>query len=96
VLGLLGLGLAAVIRSSAGAIASVLALLFLPPILVNVLPHSWNTAISPYVPMQAGEQIYLAHPSAGGLGAWAGFGVFCLYAAVALVAGFFVISRRDA
>jgi ABC-2 type transport system permease protein len=96
VLGLLGLGLAAVIRSSAGAIASVLALLFLPPILVNVLPPSWDTAIGPYVPMQAGEQIYLAHPSPGGLGAWPGFGVFCLYAALALAAGFTMISRRDA
>lgn len=96
VLGLLGLGLGATLRSSTGAIATVLGLLFVPSILVNVLPRSWNTAISPYLPMQAGDQIYLAHPVPGGLGPWVGFAVFSLYAALALAAGFTLIARRDA
>jgi len=30
------------------------------------------------------------------LGPWTGFGVFCLYAAAALAAGFALIGRRDA
>jgi hypothetical protein len=30
------------------------------------------------------------------LGAWPGLGLFCLYAAAALAAGFILISRRDA
>jgi ABC-2 type transport system permease protein len=96
-LGLLGLGLGAVIRVSAGAIATLFGLLFVPPILLAMLPHSWQTTIGPYVPMQAGEQIYVAvSHEASALAPWSGFGVFALYAAVALGLGLFLINRRDA
>lgn len=95
-IGLLGLGLGAIIRSSAGAIAAVFGLVFVPEILVQLLPQSWQNAIGPYVPMQAGSAIYSVRPEAGALGAWSGFGVFCLYAAVALAVGFVLIHRRDA
>jgi hypothetical protein len=47
--------------------------------------------------MQAGSQIFVAvsrEPHA--LGTWTGFGVFCLYAAAAVAAGFVLIHRRDA
>jgi ABC-2 type transport system permease protein len=96
VLGLLGLGLGATIRSSAGAIAAVFGLLFVPPFLVNVLPRSWNTTIGRYIPMQAGDQIYLTHHAQASLGPWTGFTVFCVYAAVALGTGFVLIAHRDA
>ena len=96
VLGLLGLGLGATIRSSAGAIATVFGLLFVPSFLVHLLPQSWSTTISPYIPMEAGDQIYLAHQAQGSLGPWTGFSVFCLYAAAALGAGFILIAHRDA
>jgi ABC-2 type transport system permease protein len=95
-LGLLGLGLGAVIRASAGAIAALFGLLFVPQILVQLLPQTWKTAIGRYVPMEAGSQIFSQHHEAGALGPWAGFGVFCLYTAVALTAGFALINRRDA
>ncbi|WP_256790086.1 ABC transporter permease [Frankia sp. AvcI1] len=95
VLGLLGLGLGAIIRVSAGAIAALFSLLFLPPILLDLLPHSWQTDIGPYIPMNAGGQIYLLHHDDGNLGAWTGFGVFSLYAALALTAGFILINHRD-
>ncbi|MHB8574445.1 MAG: ABC transporter permease subunit [Dehalococcoidia bacterium] len=96
VFGLLGLGLGAIVRRSAGAIATLLGLLFVPQILVQLLPQAWKDTVGPYVPMQAGGSIYSARPEAGALGPWAGFGVFCLYAVVALGVGFFLINRRDA
>jgi len=96
VLGLLGLGLGAIIRSSAGAIATLFGLLFVPPILTELLPRSWKDTINPYVPLEAGSQIFSVQHNAGALGAWSGFGVFCLYAAVALGVGFVLINRRDA
>jgi ABC-2 type transport system permease protein len=93
----LGLGLGIVIRSSAGTIATLLGGLFVPTILVSVLPHSAQTTIAPYLPMNAGEQIFIAaHHEANTLGPWTGFGVFCLYAATALAIGFATITRRDA
>lgn len=96
VLGLLGLGLGAVIRASAGAVAALLGLLFVPQIIAQLLPSTWKAAVGPYVPMQAGSQIFSQRPEPGALGPGAGFAVFCLYAAVALAAGFVLIGRRDA
>ena len=61
-----------------------------------LLPSSWQDAVGPYLPMKAGDTIYTVRPEAHTLGPWAGFGVFCLYAAAALAAGFVLIGRRDA
>jgi ABC-2 type transport system permease protein len=95
-LALLGFGLGAVIRSSAGAVAALLGLLFVPTLLAALLPASWQHALSPYLPMNAGEAIYITHPQPDALAPWAGFGVFCGYAAAALAAGLVLIARRDA
>ena len=95
VLGLFGLGLGAIIRSSAGAIAALFGVLFVPQLVAELLPQ-WKESIGPYLPMEAGSQIFSLHHEASALGAWTGFGVFCLYAAVALGVGFFLINHRDA
>lgn len=50
----------------------------------------------PPSPMNAGDSIYTVRPEAHMLGPWAGSGVFCLYAAAALTAGFVLIGRGDA
>jgi ABC-2 type transport system permease protein len=95
VLGLLGLGLGAVIRFSAGAVAVLFGVLFVPSILITLLPQSWQDTIGRYLPMNAGETIYSVHHQAHTLQPWTGFGVFCLYAA-ALATAFTLISHRDA
>ncbi|MGH2532860.1 MAG: ABC transporter permease subunit [Thermomicrobiales bacterium] len=96
VLGLFGLGLGAIIRGGGGAIAALFGVLFVPPLILELLPPSWQETIGPYVPLNAGSQIYFLRHDAGALGAWSGFGVFCLYTAVALGVGFVLINRRDA
>lgn len=97
VLGLLGLGLGGIIRSTAGATAVLFGLLFVPPILLELLPHTWQSMIGPYLPMQAGSQIFIAqHRGADDLGPWTGLGVFCLYAAAAVAASLVLVDRRDA
>lgn len=96
VLGLLGLGLGTIIRSSAGAIAALFTLLFVPQILVELLPQSWKTTIGPYLPMEAGNQIFSQHHEVGALSPWSGFAIFSLYAVAALVAAFVLIGQRDA
>jgi hypothetical protein len=96
VLGLFGLGLGAILRSSAGAIAALFAVLFVPPLVLELLPPSWQDTIGPYVPLEAGSQVFSLRHDAGALGAWSGFGVFCLYATVALGVGFVLVDRRDA
>ncbi|MEO8750920.1 MAG: ABC transporter permease [Allobranchiibius sp.] len=96
VLGLLGLGLGAVVRSSAGAIATLFGVLFIPTILAGILPQVWQNRIAGYLPMNAGDAIYSLRHETGSLTPWVGFGVFCLYAATALGLGFLLITRRDA
>jgi ABC-2 type transport system permease protein len=92
----LGLGLGAALRSSAGAIATLLGLLLIPPLLLELLPGAWKTAATPYTPLEAGSAIVSVHQDPGSLGPWGGFGLFCAYMAVALTAGFILINRRDA
>jgi ABC-type transport system involved in multi-copper enzyme maturation permease subunit len=96
VLGLLGLGLGGITRSPSGALGALFGLLFVPQILVQLLPDSWKTTIGPYMPMQAGSQIFSQYPEPGGLEPWTGFAVFCLYAAAALMIALLLIGRRDA
>jgi ABC-type transport system involved in multi-copper enzyme maturation permease subunit len=95
-LGLLGLGLGAIIRASAGAISALFGILFVLPIISALLPQSWQDTINPYLPFNAGRQIFSTTHDASTLGPWAGYGVFCLYAAIVLVLAAILIERRDA
>ena len=96
VLALLGLGLGAILRSSAAAVAILFGVLFVPSLLVALLPSSWQDSIGRYLPMDAGDAIYIVRPEPHMLTPWAGFGIFCLYTAATLAAGFVLIGRRDA
>jgi ABC-2 type transport system permease protein len=94
VVGLFGLGLGAIVRNTAGGIASFAAIMFVLPPLMNVLPSSWNSAASPYLPLQAGEAILSTTPG-GHLSPWLGLGLFALYAAVAIAVAAVLLVRRD-
>ena len=96
VLGLFGLGLGAIIRSAAGAVAALFGLLFVPSILITLLPASWQNTAGRYLPMNAGEAVYTVQHQAHTLAPWAGLGVLSGYAAAALLTGFIMISRLDA
>jgi ABC-2 type transport system permease protein len=95
-LALLGLGLGVILRSSAGAIAGLFGLLFVPSLIMALLPASWQDTAGRYLPMNAAESAYTVHHQAHTLAPWTGLGVFCAYAAAALVTGFVLIGRRDA
>jgi ABC-2 type transport system permease protein len=94
VVGLFGLGLGAIVRNTAGGIATFAGLMFVLPPLMNVLPLSWNNAASPYLPLQAGEAIMSTTPG-NHLSPWAGLGVLCLYAAAALAVASVLLVKRD-
>jgi ABC-2 type transport system permease protein len=94
VIGLFGLGLGAIVRNTAGGIATFAGLMFVLPPLMNVLPTSWNAAASPYVPLQAGEALMQLHRG-NQLAPWTGFAVLCAYAAAALVIAAVLLRRRD-
>jgi ABC-type transport system involved in multi-copper enzyme maturation permease subunit len=95
VMGLFGLGLGAIIRSTAGAIAALAGIVFVLPPIVGLLPTSVASSIEPYLPNSAGGAVWTINPDPNTLAPWAGFTVFCAYAAVAIVAAAALMRRRD-
>jgi len=92
---LLGLGLGALIRNTAAAVSAVVGVLFVLPLIVLPLPHSQT--IDKFMPMITAEDSLTAvKPIADSLSAWSGLGLLGLYAAVALAAGCWALTRRDA
>ena len=97
VLGALGIGLGTILRRTAGAIAALVGLLLILPILVNFLPSPWNTDISKYLPLSAGNSVFhTAKLASTDLSLWVGFAVFCAYAVASLALGAVLLARRDA
>jgi ABC-type transport system involved in multi-copper enzyme maturation permease subunit len=95
VAGLFGLGLGAILRSTAGGISAFAATLFVLPPLMNVLPASWNDAISPYLPSNAGRAIMQTGNQAHTLAPWTGLGVFAGYTAIVIAIAAIQLRRRD-
>jgi ABC-2 type transport system permease protein len=94
VVGLFGLGLGAIVRNTAGGIASFAAIMFVLPPLMNVLPTSWNNAASPYLPLAAGEAILSTTPG-NHLSPWVGLALFLGYAVAAIAVAAVLLVRRD-
>ena len=94
--GLLAVGIGALIRNTAGGIAAVFGLLLVLPTLVEVLPANWSSNIGPYLPGASGQAVATLHADPGTLAPWTGFGVMCLYVLAALIGAAVVLKRRDA
>ena len=93
--GLLGFGIGATVRHTAGAMAALFGLLFLPSALADLLPPSLHYVIE-YMPANSGSQIFTAHLHPTALTPWTGFAVFCLYVAASLATALALTERRDA
>jgi len=94
--GLLGLGLGAVLRNTAGGISALFGLLFAPQLVLGLLPESMSDAAYRYLPTPAGAAVSYVHRDPITLGPWTGFGLFCLYTAIALGLAAWQLRRRDA
>jgi ABC-type transport system involved in multi-copper enzyme maturation permease subunit len=97
VLGLFSLAIGGLIRHTAGAIFSVLAIVLLVPILIGLIPGTIANHIHGYLPTVAGELVTQTSQQSGDvLSGWQGFGVFCAWTAVLLAACGFLLVKRDA
>jgi ABC-type transport system involved in multi-copper enzyme maturation permease subunit len=97
VIGLFALGLATIIRHTAGAISAFVGILLVVPIIVQALPDSIQFDIRRFLPLKIGGDIM----STGGNGPhafspWIGLLVLCVYAVAALIVGGILLVRRDA
>ncbi|MFJ5262099.1 ABC transporter permease [Streptomyces sp. NPDC088387] len=91
-----GVVLGMAIRSSAGAIATLVGILLILPGLASLLPDSLYDTLSPYFPSTAGQAVYALEQSADTLSPGAGLAVFAGWVALALAGAAYRLVRTDA
>ncbi len=96
VLGLFALGLAAIIRHTAGAIGAFVGILLVAPLIVSALPHSLFVSVARFLPDRIGQNLISFHQHPSSFPVWGGFALLCGYAVALLVIGGVVMVRRDA
>jgi ABC-2 type transport system permease protein len=93
--GIFALAIGAIVRNTAGGIATFAGIFFVIPPLMNILPLSWNNAISQWLPSNAGRQLFALQHAAHTLTPLAGGLLFAAYCAAALVIAAVLLVRRD-
>jgi hypothetical protein len=97
VLGLFSLAIGGLIRHTAGAIATVIALVLVVPPLISLIPGTIANHVHGYLPTIAGTLVAQTSEQSGDvLSPWQGFGVFCIWTAVLLAACGYLLIHRDA
>lgn len=94
-IGLLALGLAAIIRHTAGAISAFVGVLLILPLIVAALPSSISNPVRRYLPDRIGASI-ISRNISGAFNPWVGLLIIGGYAAGLLVIGGVLLHRRDA
>jgi len=98
---LIAYGVGAIVRHTAGAIGIVVALMFVIPILANVLPSQWHDDIVRFLPSSANMDIATTVRAGSGniahlWSAWPQLGVTALWAIVLVAVGAYLFRKRDA
>ena len=96
-IGLLALGFATAIRDTAVSIGAVLAVLYLPPLLAQLVRDPLRQHLQQIAPMSAGLAVQATRNLRNlPIAPWAGLGVLAAWAAAAVLAGGLVLWLRDA
>jgi hypothetical protein len=96
VLGLFALGIASIVRHTAGSIGAFVVVLLVLPIIVTALPSSIGNHIGKFLPANIGVVLLSVQPQANSFGPWSGLLLLAGYTAVVLVVGGFLLVHRDA
>ena len=94
--GAMCVALGTIVRRTAGGIALFVAVFFVLPGLVEILPSTTVAAIHPYLPSNAGGAIAQAFSDPNTFSAWGGFALFCGYTVAMVAIAAVVLLRRDA
>jgi ABC-2 type transport system permease protein len=96
---LIAFGVGALVRHTAGAIAIVIALMFIIPILENALPSNWHFDMMRFLPDAANQVVSVTiagNNNAHLWSAWPQLGVTALWAAALVGIGVYLFRKRDA
>ncbi|SCL17076.1 ABC-type transport system involved in multi-copper enzyme maturation, permease component [Micromonospora nigra] len=94
--GVLGMAVGALLRNTAGAITTVVALLLVVPGVISLLPESVSDAVSPYLPSNAGEAFMSISSHQDLLSPGAGAAVFVGWLVALVGTATVLLRRRDA
>jgi ABC-2 type transport system permease protein len=92
---LLGVGIGAIVRHTAGAIAAAIGVIYLLAVLCLILPAPWDSRLGRFTLPFAAYQAVSAHPQHGLLSPTWSVLVLIGWPAVVLLAAALVITRRD-
>ena len=96
-IGVIGIGLGFIVRSTAGAIATLFGIVLVAPLLAQALPTPYDADVSKYLPLNFGQRIIQTlDPEPNRLGPWVGIGVLAGYTVVLLAVGAAMLANRDA
>ena len=95
-LGLMALGLATIIRHTAGAISAFVGILLVLPLIVQALPNSIAVDIRRFLPDRIGVTIINTNNGPHAFAPWTGMLVLAGYTVGLLVIGSVMLVRRDA
>jgi ABC-2 type transport system permease protein len=98
VVAVLGVGLGAIIRHTAGAITVIVAFLYLVPEIGNALPFPWNWDFANIFPSTAAQQItqVAVSPQSHALQAGPSYALLAGYAVLIPILAAWLLRRRDA
>jgi ABC-type transport system involved in multi-copper enzyme maturation permease subunit len=94
--GVFGVALGSLVRSTAGGIAILVGVLLILSGLTSLLPDAWADTITPYLPGNAGSAMYALHESSDSLSPAAGLAVFAGWVALTLAGAAYRLARTDA
>jgi ABC-2 type transport system permease protein len=98
IVALIAYGVGSILRHTAGAIATVIALMFIIPILENALPSEWHNDIMRWLPDAANQVVSVTNGQVvqNLWSAWPQLGVTALWAAALVGIGAYLFRKRDA
>jgi ABC-2 type transport system permease protein len=93
---LFSIGLASILRNTAGSITALAGIVFILPGVSQALPDSWQHDFARYLPANAGSSITnVITTGSDSLHPWTGFFVFLIWVAALLGVGWYLLRSRD-
>jgi len=94
-IGVIGVSLGALLRSTAGAISSLVAMMMLLPVLLGLLPSGFSDAVGKFLPSNAGDSMYALTQDADRLSSGAGTAVLAGWTVLLLGLAAYRLKRTD-
>lgn len=95
VVGLLALGIAVLVRHTAGAISAYVGVILVLPLIIGALPGSLQHQVERLLPVEIGSAM-IGNSAPDAFSPWTGFLILCGYTAAILALGTVLLVRRDA